>query len=385
MRSSTKRGSPARVGVKDSSLPLATLLSQVLVAFTIEFDNETEHQMQHRTTKHGSKGAPLEAPWLVSLVMWSNCMQYIGEKGVRVRELETLARTKTNLNGMERWGYIAIEPDPADRRPKPPRSDWVIRATPAGRKAQEVWRPLFSTIEKRWEERFSKEQIEQLRQSLWALIRRIDVDLPDGLPILGYALVSKGPDTARSAAPKNEDLTSSSLSLPALLSRVLLAFAIEYENESDLSLAISANVLRVLGEQGVLLRDLPLLSGGSKEAISMAMGILQKKQVAVIEPDATGSRAKVARLTPKGREAQDTYRQLLRKIEERWQLRFGKDAIRSLRKSLEQLVGEPTSEDSPLFRGLQPYTDGWRASVRKPNTLPHFPLVLHRGGFPDGS
>lgn len=28
---------------------------------------------------------------------------------------------------------------------------------------------------------------------------------------------------------------------------------------------------------------------------------------------------------------------------------------------------------------------GWRASVRKPDTLPRYPIVLHRGGFPDGS
>jgi hypothetical protein len=34
-----------------------------------------------------------------------------------------------------------------------------------------------------------------------------------------------------------------------------------------------------------------------------------------------------------------------------------------------------------LFRGLEPHPDGWRASVRKPNTLPHYPMVLHRGGF----
>lgn len=304
---------------------------------------------------------------------------------MHVRELEKLARTKTNLNGMERWGYIVIEPDPADRRPKPPRSDWLIRATPAGRKAQEVWRPLFSTVEKRWEERFSKEEIERLRQSLWALIRHMNLDLPDGLPILGYALFSKGPDIAPCASFKNEDRTTSSAPLSALLSRVLLAFAIEYEHESDLSLAISANVLRVLDEQGVLVRDLPLLCGGSKEAISMAMGILQKKHVVVIAPGGTGSRARVARLTPKGRETQDAYHQLLNRIERRWQLHFGKDAIRNLRKSLEQLVGEATSVDSPLFRGLEPYPDGWRASVRKPNTLPHFPMVLHRGGFPDGS
>jgi hypothetical protein len=47
--------------------PLPTLLSQVLVAFTIELDNEFEHQMPHRTTiaRQG------RGPWLVSLPMWS--------------------------------------------------------------------------------------------------------------------------------------------------------------------------------------------------------------------------------------------------------------------------------------------------------------------------
>jgi hypothetical protein len=55
---------------------------------------------------------------------------------------------------------------------------------------------------------------------------------------------------------------------------VLLAFAIELERESDVSLAISANVLALLDdkdEKGVRLRDLPIGSGLSKEAISMAV------------------------------------------------------------------------------------------------------------------
>ena len=27
----------------------------------------------------------------------------------------------------------------------------------------------------------------------------------------------------------------------------------------------------------------------------------------------------------------------------------------------------------------------WRAAVRRPATLPHYPMVLYRGGYPDGS
>ena len=134
---------------------------------------------------------------------------------------------------MVRWGYIVLEPDPAETRPKPPRSRWIIRATPKGRLAQEIWRPLFGVVEKRWEERFGKDHIDQLREALLALI-------------LGYGLFSKGPDRPRQAPSGNDDLP-----LPSLLSRVLLAFAIEFERESVLSLAICANLLRVLKETGV--------------------------------------------------------------------------------------------------------------------------------------
>jgi len=358
------------------SPPLSTLLSQVLVAFTIEFDNEFEHQMPHRTTNHGSTTGTRSGPWLVSLVMWSNCMQFIGEDGVRVGELEDLAGTSTNLNGMERWGYVTVQPDPADRRPKPPRSAWMIRATSKGRKAQEVWRPLFGVIEKRWEERFGKDEIDQLRDSLSSLISETDIELPDCLPILGYGLFSRVPDRERTRKRTPTGRHLSSVTLVTLLSRALLALALEFERESDLSLAISANVLRVLSESGVRVRDLPVLTGVSKESISMAMGILQKKGIALLEPDPAGSRAKVARLTAKGRKAQEAYLRLLGIIEERWQTRFGKENIRTLRKLLERLAREPR---------MEPYPDGWRASVPKPRTLPHYPMVLHRGGFPDGS
>jgi len=37
-------------------------------------------------------------------------------------------------------------------------------------------------------------------------------------------------------------------------------------------------------------------------------------------------------------------------------------------------------------RGIDPSPDNWRAGIRqRPSTLPHYPMVLHRGGFPDGS
>ena len=57
--------------------------------------------------------------------------------------------------------------------------------------AQQVWRPLFGVIEKRWEARFGKDQIDKLRGSLSALVSQIDVELPEYLPVLGYGFCTE--------------------------------------------------------------------------------------------------------------------------------------------------------------------------------------------------
>jgi len=379
----------AKAANETSLLPLSALLSQVLVAFTIECDNEFERQMPHRTSNYGSTAGRGAGPWLVSMAMWWTCMRFVGEDGITVAELTRRARTGTNLPGMLRWKYISVEPDPADPRPKPPRSDWVIHATRAGRQAQEVWRPLTGAIEARWAARFGADTIAGLRESLQAIAAQLDPALPDCLPILGYGLFSAPGDGPRPTpqprpdrghGPAPEPVPASG-DLPALLSRVLLALAIEFERESPLSLAICADVLRVLDEDGVRVRDLPGRSGVSKEAISMAIGVLGKRGLAVTGPAPDGGRWRVARLTPKGRYAQDKYRERLGAVENGWQARFGGPAIRAVRDALEQLTGD----QARLATGLEPPPGGWRASLRSPATLPHYPMVLHRGGFPDGS
>ena len=363
-------------------LPLATLLSFAVVAFTIEFDNEAEHRLPHTTTNHGATPGGLPKLWLVSLVMWENCLRHLPDQGLSVRELERRARTPTNLAGMERWRYVTIAPDPADQRPKPPRSTWIVRSTASGRMAQEIWRPLAAEIEARWQPRFGATAVNGLRESLVAVDAELDPRLPECLPILGYGLFSAPPGPKLS---QPDPINRSVRPLNALLSRVLLAFAIEFEAGFAPSLAICANLLRVLDEKGVRVRDLPLLSGVSKEGLQMAMGIVRKSRLAVIENNPGGGPYKVVRLTAKGLEARLAYLHRLAEIEEHWKTRFGSEPIGRLRAFLEELAGQGTAESSPLFKGLEPYPDGWRASIRKPLTLPHFPMVLHRGGYPDGS
>ena len=145
-----------------SNRPLSALLSQALVAFTIELDNEFERRMGDA----GYPGARL------SLVMYSNLMRFLAESGVAVRDLALQAfapqeRIKFELGCLERWGFIALSQVPTDGRPIPLRAhrrtgrvlrdgwgsgrgiraDWIVGLTAKGLRATEIWHPLCGEIE----------------------------------------------------------------------------------------------------------------------------------------------------------------------------------------------------------------------------------------------
>ena len=107
----------SRASPPTPSLP--TALSQALIAFTIEFDNEFEHRIEHHTGNKAGGGV-----WLTSMVMWSNFMRLIPADGVALCAVEANGRI-TNLGGLQRWGYISVEP-----------ADQTVRLKPGGRRAQ---------------------------------------------------------------------------------------------------------------------------------------------------------------------------------------------------------------------------------------------------------
>jgi DNA-binding MarR family transcriptional regulator len=357
------------------ALPLPSLLSAALVAFTVELDNEFEHRMPHRTADQKARGETLSGPWLVSVAMWANCLRYVTEDGVTVAEVERRARTHANLDGMRRWGYVTL--DGAGRRGGAGRSgpDSVLQLTAAGRRANEVWAPLGGEIEERWRLRFGAAAFDRLRDALRTVVQPDAGSLPDTLPILRYRLSCEVEELPAAETPVE-------LPLRALLSRGLLVFALGYERGVKLSLALMLDVLRVLDGDGVRVADLPRLSGVSKEAIAMGLGRLEK---AMRVETWSHDRRRMVRLTDRGLNARRGGLRRVRDHEAAWRERFGDEAIDELRGALEPLVGDATRQSSPLFAGLEPYPDGWRAEVRAPDTLPWFPMVLHRGGWPDGS
>jgi methyltransferase (TIGR00027 family) len=401
----TAPGSPA-------ALPLSALLSQALVAFTVEADNEAEHRLPHRTQDYGlAPSASPGAPWLTSLLMYANCLRHLPDAGITIAELLNRARTGTNLDGMRRWRYVTFTPDPGHgshlpggRPPVPPeglpdgkarvyrtgrpRPDALIRPTAWGIQARDTWQAVTEQVEYRWRDRLGTGTFDQLRAALAALAEQLDPLLPDCLPILGYGLFTRRDRGGKDAAsPVAATLPVDSppigdLPLWALLSRPLRAFAEQYEAGPGPSLAISANVLRVLTEAGARTRDIPALGGVSRESVAMAMGVMRKSGLATEDPDPAGGRFKVTRLTARGVALRDEYPALAADVERDWRSRFSDATVTTLRQALEPLAaGDPPR----LFAGLEPYPDGWRARVAAPASLPHYPMTLHRGGYPDGS
>jgi hypothetical protein len=72
-------------------------------------------------------------------------------------------------------------------------------------------------------------------------------------------------------------------------------------------------------------------------------------------------------------------------IEADWRSRYGGPTIGALRAALAPLVGAGDAT-SPLMAAIAPPPTGWRAQPRyRREGLPHHPMILHRGAYPDGA
>lgn len=354
--------------------PLTTLLSQALVAFTIEFDNTWESRIvQNDSVKL----------FHVSQVMWSNFLRFVGKGGISVSHLSLLAgypekKVHPCLAGMIRWGYVKVD-EPSNRSKKVKPLEQRIRLTPSGSRAAEVWMPLAKEIEARWMERHGS-KVQSLRKSLTSLLCQTSLCFPH------YYMVLNSSNGMRTPTPHQPHCDESEgLSLSGLLSQSLQLLSLDYEQHSEMSLAHGANLVRVLNSEGVPVKELPLCSGISKQAIAMITKFLQKKGLVETLPIPNTARGQMVRLTDLGLIAQQDYLTSHIQAEKRWSKRFSSTVIEQLRQVLETIVLPSEQGISPLLQGLIPPSQVWRAKWPPIKDLPHHVMVLHRGGYPDGS
>jgi DNA-binding MarR family transcriptional regulator len=349
--------------------PVPTLLSQLLVAFTIEFDNAAEPLIPHRTARGPAAGRK-RGVWLVSQAMWANCLRFLDGREVPFAELAGPA-AMTNFAGLLRWGYVRVGSS-ADR---------MVGLTAAGKAAAGVFRPLAGEIEDRWTRRFGTAEVGALRSALIVVLDKTDEALPRYLPVTAVQVPRATPRAEAREDPAGLDLS-------ALLAQALMLVTDGYDRAGKLSLPIAANALRVLPPgAGVPLRDLPRLAGVAREQIDASVKLLERRELLVLEPDPVG-RGKRVVLTERGAAAQRRHHELIERVDDTWRERFGPDAGAALTAIRDQTAA--------LVAGLTPPPAGWRANPPYASltkalladpaaSLPHYPMVSHRGGYPDGS
>jgi DNA-binding MarR family transcriptional regulator len=338
--------------------PLSALLSQVLVAFTVELDDEFEIRM----AKLGFAGGRL------SLATWLNLLRFVEENPISVRDLVALSlleqtQIKNMLGCLERWGFIWVGTPQRDKNAAPIsqmlarrglREGWgsgrginartTVQLTPMGLKAREVWEPLPNAIEDRWRKRFGDESAGDLCEALEAIQCEVELELPRGFVDIRWR---------RRPFPSGTRRPVSDLPLPTLLSQLLVAFAIEFEPRSDAPLALCANTIRVLSEEPIPEANLPRLTGCSPENCGLGW---QLKPFVEVGLDPAAKRGKALRLTARGLLAQQQYHLLTAEIERGWEKRFGLQQVRRLRNALLKLFDLEGNGPQPLLisEGLAP-------------------------------
>ena len=372
--------------------PLPTLLSFAYVAYAIEFDNEFERRLIEPTgLMFETWKASRAEVFLVSLPMWANYLRFLPPEGLVLDRLAKLvgddenmivSRTKT----LARWRYVRLVPTKPSV--KPPLTGlqidrWIAQPTAAGIDCQTLWSPLPAVIEERWRERFGQQTYGGLRDALAGIAAGQNAKMPRCLPIISSrrGMFSQfnidSPDTAAHEA--HEEVPTFTL-----LAHALLMFTLAFERSSTLALPLCANVLRVLRSDVIPVRELPVRAGVSKEGIAQGLTLLKRNGLAVVEGMAERP-GQAARLTEAGLEAQANYLDQVAALEAHWHTRFGEPALMSLRRSLQAVVGDGNPAAEPLAQGLAPRPCNWRAAVPPPEGLPHYPLMLDRGGWPDAA
>ena len=354
-----------------SQFGLTELLSRLLVAFTVEFDGVAEQRIEHR---RGNK----DSVWLASQAMWTNFLQFVPADGVPLNRLASLVPI-INLPGLRRWRYLRLEPDPAGRRPAP---DTVVRMTRQGARAAAAWSGLADEIEQRWRTRFGSNAVTRLSAALATL---------DTEPATPYLPVVNFADGMRSDHARGVSAVGP-VDLSVRLAHVLLALTLDYESRSQLSLPLVADVLVHVGERDTPVTELVAASGVSKVAVNVLLRFLQRHRLGVASSQ---QRRRLVRLTGTGMEAREQHLYTFDDQRKRHRERYGA-VVDELSAAALAILDAREADDTPrLAEGLRPLPGSWRARpsylvqteafVADPWRLPAQPMVLHRGGYPDGS
>ena len=333
-----------------SEPPLPTLLGRALGAFADHYDS--------------ARGEDRSIP---QLAVWANALRAIDAEGTDQRQLGRRAVISKRVaevvvGRLERRGQVSVEAKSAPGQRGKAR---IVHLTPGGRAAQNAAARLVDAVQEDWRQRFGNDGIVRLREALSSLVDRLPVELPHYVTGYGagdpsvtggdYVLEDPGPPRVPAHGQdwpvviREPGSTAADLPMPALLSQVLAAFAIDYERERLGHLSVVSNFLRLVGDEGVTLERAQALGGVSGNGKTLH----ERHLDVVVEPGRARDKGRRVYLTPKSRRMRDAYPHLVTEIEQRWCEEYG-DAVGAMRSAL-NAMGEQFDDDLPDY----PDTNGW--------------------------
>ncbi|MGH9405071.1 MAG: hypothetical protein ACRD3D_04445 [Terriglobia bacterium] len=252
-----------------------------------------------------------------SLNYWANLLRALDEAGIDRRELPAMVRlskraVRSRILQSVRNGWV--------EELRAGRSWATVRLTSGGSDIAAGWKSLQDAAEERWQATIGVERTARLRGALEKLVSALPLEYPHYPAGYGAAdpSITGGNGRDWTAVPRARGDTVSHLPLSALISEVIVAFAMEYEEKSPVALLLSTTITNRIPPQGT-----PLGEFGNAAGIAA----LQRHGFVRVLGEA-------ATLTRKGRAVNEAYAERISAVEGDWLDRFGDDTVTSLRRLL---------------------------------------------------
>jgi hypothetical protein len=204
----------------------------------------------------------------------------------------------------------------------------MVRLTVRGMEVASRWHSLQCAAEERWGAAIGAETTKNLRRSLQKVVAALPLEHPHYPATYGAAdaSITGGNGQDWKAVPRENGDSVPNLSISALLSQTLVAFAICYEEKSSLAHSLSASVIKRIPPEGRQLQGLGDSAGISALRRHRFLRVTRRNDNEMVH------------LTPRGSAVSDGYDERIREAEREWRIRFGDVPIATLRRALEDVA-----------------------------------------------
>ena len=330
----------------EKRVPLHVLFTRAITQFTSSYEAKPTKQARP------------------SLAMWSNVLRVVPTGGFTAAEFSEASilasRTaKVVINHGLALGWLQAKP------PKPLRANTRFSLTPLGIKVRNSGKRRVAQIESSWSNQFGK-SFESCRDSLLNIVGNFDLEYPyyvsgygpadesltggDYLPAEEEPIFVPGRGQEWPVVPRDVKKSNSTLPFCALLNQALTQFALDYEHKRQGRLGLTTMFFQYLQDDGMTLEEARQLQAMNGKGTSLH----ERHMNVVVEPGKPSDGSRMVFPTQKTRIARDVYPTLVEEIESEWESKYGKRRVQSLRKFLESM-SEQWSSDLPDY----PDTTAW--------------------------